>query len=84
MTNKQKKALRLINGLGVSDQSDLESVVYLLSDILSVDVIRMLIKFIKDYGYRSKFIDVINVSNIDEEKKEHIIKSLNKISRKFQ
>ena len=83
MTNKQKKALRLINGLGVSDQSDLENVVYLLSDILPVDVIKMLIKFIKDYGYRSKFIDVINVSNIDSEKKDNILKSLKSISEKF-
>ena len=83
MTNKQKKALKLINGLGVSDQSDLESVVYLLSDILPVDVIKMLIKFIKDYGYRSKFIDVINVSNIDSEKKDNILKSLKSISEKF-
>jgi len=83
MTNKQKKALRLINGLGVSDQSHLENVVYLLSDILPVDVIKMLIKFIKDYGYRSKFIDVINVSNIDSEKKDNILRSLKSISEKF-
>ena len=83
MTNKQKKELRLINGLGVSDQSDLQSIIYLLSDILPVDVIKMLIKFIKDYGYRSKFIDVINVSNIDSEKKDNILKSLKSISEKF-
>jgi hypothetical protein len=83
MTSSMKNQLRTINNLGSSVQTDLVTITYLLSDILPSTIIKMLIKSIRNYGYRSKLVELINASDIEKDKRDMIIDNLKSIYKKF-